>query len=267
MLAKVIGSCPTRDDARRVLAGALSRARLHGVVTNRDLLVAILRHEEFAAGAIDTGFLARHPPAELIPDVPPPALHLLAAALAGQAERRQATPVLRTFPSGWRNNPSGMQQARFAGHAIGYRITGPAVRAEIGAEVLDVIARAITPDEVDLESGGVRRIISVHRVGDVSYVDSVLGHSALAEEARFADPGAALAAGSLVAPMPGTVVRVEAAAGDQVRAGQAIVSIEAMKMEHAISAPVAGVLAEVHVAVGDQIDAGTVVALLERYGS
>jgi acetyl/propionyl-CoA carboxylase alpha subunit len=240
---------------------------VHGVVTNRDLLVAILRHEEFAAGAIDTGFLARHPPAELIPDVPPPALHLLAAALAGQAERRQAAPVLRTFPSGWRNNPSGLQQARFAGHAIGYRITGPAVRAEIGAEVLDVIAHAITPDEVDLESGGVRRIISVHRVGDVSYVDSVLGHSALAEEARFADPGAALAAGSLVAPMPGTVVRVEAAAGDQVRAGQAIVSIEAMKMEHAISAPVAGVLAEVHVAVGDQIDAGTVVALLERYGS
>src|ERR1700761_2402532 len=62
MLAKVIGFGPTRDDARRVLAGALARARLHGVVTNRDLLTAILREPEFAAGAIDTGYLTRHPP-------------------------------------------------------------------------------------------------------------------------------------------------------------------------------------------------------------
>jgi acetyl/propionyl-CoA carboxylase alpha subunit len=264
LLAKVIAWAPDRDSARRALAGTLDRAVVHGVVTNRDLLVAILRHGEFAAGAIDTGFLSRHPPSELTPAGPPPALHLLAAALAGQAERRQAAPVLGTFPSGWRNNRSALQQAAFGGHAVGYLITGAGVHAEIDGEVLpELIAHAITPSEVDLEADGVRRVFSVHRVGEISYVDSVLGHSALAEEARFADPGAALAAGSLIAPMPGTVVRVEAAAGDQVRAGQAIVSIEAMKMEHAISAPAAGRLAEVHVAVGDQVDAGTVVAVVE----
>jgi propionyl-CoA carboxylase alpha chain len=273
MLAKVIAWAPSRDAARRALASTLARATVHGVVTNRDLLVATLRHPEFASGAIDTAFLTRHPPAELIPDEPPPALHLLAAALTGQAERRQAAPVLGTFPSGWRNNPSALQQAAFAGHAVGYRITGAAdgrdrVHAEVEGEVLpELIANAITPAGVDLETGGVRRVISVHRAGDVSYVDSVLGHSALAEDPRFADPEAALAAGSLVAPMPGTVVRVEAAAGDHVRAGQAIVSIEAMKMEHAIRAPAAGVLAEVHVAVGDQIDAGTVVAVVEAAGA
>jgi propionyl-CoA carboxylase alpha chain len=272
MLAKVIAWAPSRDAARRALASTLARATIHGVITNRDLLVATLRHPEFASGAIDTGFLTRHPPAELIPGEPPPALHLLAAALTGQAERRQAAPVLGTFPSGWRNNASALQQAAFAGHAVGYRITGAAdgrarVHAEIDGEVLpELFANAITPAGVDLESGGVRRIISVHRVGEISYVDSVLGHSALAEDPRFADPAAALAAGSLIAPMPGTVVRVEAAAGDQVRAGQAIVSIEAMKMEHAIRAPAAGVLAEVHVAVGDQIDAGTVVAVVEADG-
>jgi propionyl-CoA carboxylase alpha chain len=272
MLAKVIAWAPSRDAARRALASTLARATIHGVITNRDLLVATLRHPEFASGATDTGFLARHPPAELIPDEPPPALHLLAAALTGQAERRQAAQVLGTFPSGWRNNASALQQAAFAGHAVGYRITRAAdgrarVHAEIDGEVLpELIANAITPAGVDLETGGVRRIISVHRSGEISYVDSVLGHSALAEDPRFADPAAALAAGSLIAPMPGTVVRVEAAAGDQVRAGQAIVSIEAMKMEHAIRAPAAGVLAEVHVAVGDQIDAGTVVAVVEADG-
>ena len=112
MLAKVIGYGPTRDDARRMLAGALSRARLHGVVTNRDLLVGILREPEFAAGAIDTGYLDRHRPAELCPagaEAGP--VHLLAVALAGQARRRAEAPVLATLPSGWRNNPSAPQRA------------------------------------------------------------------------------------------------------------------------------------------------------------
>jgi acetyl/propionyl-CoA carboxylase alpha subunit len=88
MLAKVIGYGPTRDDARRVLAAALARARLHGVVTNRDLLVGILREPEFAAGQIDTGYLDRHRPGELSPPHPEAGpVHLLAVALAGQARR------------------------------------------------------------------------------------------------------------------------------------------------------------------------------------
>ena len=114
MLAKVIGYGPTRDDARRVLAAALSRARLHGVVTNRDLLVGILREPEFAAGQIDTGYLDRHRPEELSPPHPQAGpVHLLAVALAGQARRRAEAPVLGTLPSGWRNNPSAPQRASY----------------------------------------------------------------------------------------------------------------------------------------------------------
>ena len=114
MLAKVIGYGPTRDDARRVLAAALRRARLHGVVTNRDLLVGILREPEFAAGQIDTGYLDRHRPEELNPPHPQAGpVHLLAVALAGQAGRRAGAPVLGTLPSGWRNNPSAPQRANY----------------------------------------------------------------------------------------------------------------------------------------------------------
>ena len=113
MLAKVIGYGPTRDDARRVLAGALARARLHGVATNRDLLVGVLREDEFAAGAIDTGYLERHPYAGAECPVPPEpaavAVHVLAAALADQAARRGEAPVLASLPSGFRNNPSAPQ--------------------------------------------------------------------------------------------------------------------------------------------------------------
>jgi propionyl-CoA carboxylase alpha chain len=298
MLAKVIAHGPSRDAARRALAAALDQAVIHGVATNRDLLAAILRHEEFAAGRIDTGFLTRHPPAELLPAADPPDLHLLAAALAGQARRRDNAPVLRTVPSGWRNNPSALQHATFGEHVVGYRITGTTVHTEIdGTALPPVIAHSITPTEVELETTepaarpesptvldsrrpadiklgqwttdgpdrpAIRRTFAVHQADDVSYVDSALGHSTLAEQPRFAEPGPAATAGALVAPMPGTVVRIEAAPGEHVRAGQVVVAIEAMKMEHAITAPAAGQLTEVRVAVGDQIDAATVVAIMDE---
>ena len=118
MLAKVIAHAPTRTEAARALAGALERARLHGVTTNRDLLVRILRHPEFLAGDIDTGFLERHDPAVLgapLADLSTRRLHVVAAALAAQAERRAQAPVLSAVPSGWRNNPSVPQSCAYTG--------------------------------------------------------------------------------------------------------------------------------------------------------
>ena len=120
------------------------------------------------------------------------------------------------------------------------------------------------PGRVDRVCGGVRRVIDVTRVGAVSYVDSAAGHDALAEVERFPDPAAAAHAGSLLAPMPGTVVRVDVAAGDTVEAGTAIVPIEAMKMEHAVRSPGRGTVTEVSVAVGAQVDSGTVLAVVEE---
>jgi propionyl-CoA carboxylase alpha chain len=269
MLAKVIGYGPTRDDARRVLAGALARARLHGVVTNRDLLVGILREPEFTAGTVDTGYLDRHAPGDLAPGGPPPPVHLLAAALAGQAERRAAAPVLGTLPSGWRNNPSAAQRASYeAGHAtaeVEYSLArdGRSVRAAVdGTPLPAVVLHAATPERVDLELAGIRRVVAVRRIGRVSYVDSTLGHSALAEAERFGDPASAEQAGSLLAPMPGTVVRIEVSVGDHVSAGIPILAMEAMKMEHVIRAPAAGVVTELPVAIGAQVSSGSVLAVV-----
>jgi acetyl/propionyl-CoA carboxylase alpha subunit len=272
MLAKVIGYGPTREDARRVLAAALARARLHGVVTNRDLLVGILREPEFRAGAVDTGYLDRHPPGELAGDPAAPPVHLLAAALAGQAERRLTAPVLGTLPSGWRNNPSAAQRASFADGGrpaeVRYQFGRDGLRAEVGgAAVPGVVLHEVTPERVDLEAGGVRRVVTVRRVGRVSYVDSALGHSALAELDRFPDPAAAEQAGSLLAPMPGTVVRVEVSVGDPVSPGMPILALEAMKMEHVIRAPAAGVIAELLVTVGAQVSSGSALAVVAEEGS
>jgi len=96
----------------------------------------------------------------------------------------------------------------------------------------------------------------VHLVGDAVYVDSPLGSTTLTEAERFPPPDALAAAGSLLAPMPGTVVRVAVAPGDKVEAGAPMVILEAMKMEHVVAAPAAGVVAEVAVRAGQAVDAG-----------
>jgi propionyl-CoA carboxylase alpha chain len=104
-------------------------------------------------------------------------------------------------------------------------------------------------------------------VADTAYVDSPLGSSVLTEVPRFAEPESNAPAGSLLAPMPGTVVRIAVAAGDPVSADDPIVVLEAMKMEHAIRAPVAGVVAVVNVRVGQAVDTGTELARLDSPGA
>ena len=270
MLAKVIAHGTTRDQARRRLASALARAELHGVTTNRDLLVGVLGEPEFRDAAIDTGYLARHDPAVLAAPLGGGALdlHAAVAALAGQAARRAAAPVLRGVPSGWRNVPNEDQvtvlrcgeqhlEVRYAFGRSGLRV------AVGGKDLPGVVGGEIGPEGVDLTVGGIRRRYRVHWVGDTAYVDSPLGSSVLAEIPRFTEPGSTAPAGSLLAPMPGTVVRIAVAHGDSVSAHDPIIVLEAMKMEHAIRAPAAGLVTEVNVRVGQTVDTGTELARVE----
>jgi propionyl-CoA carboxylase alpha chain len=276
MLAKVIAHAPSRPEAAGALAGALERARIHGVTTNRDLLVRILRHPEFLAGDFDTGFLVRHDPAVLGAPraaVATRALHAVAAALAGQAERRAQAPVLREVPSGWRNNPSEPQRVAFTtadGRIdVAYRFdrTGTCTDVDVdGAPRDDIVVEACAPDAVVLGVSGVRRRYEVDRLGPVTFVDGSDGASVLSEIERFPLPGTELAAGALVAPLPGTVVKVAVAAGDPVNAGDTLVAIEAMKMEHEVRAPVAGTVTEVHVTAGEQVEAGRLLVVIDGGG-
>jgi biotin carboxyl carrier protein len=103
----------------------------------------------------------------------------------------------------------------------------------------------------------------VHRVAGTAYVDSPLGSTALDEVPRFTEPGSASAAGSLLAPMPGTVVRIAVTPGDSVSAQAPVVVLEAMKMEHAVRAPVAGLVTQVNVRVGQAVDTGTELAVVD----
>jgi len=273
MLAKVIAHAPTREQAARLLARTLAQTRVHGVVTNRDLLVGIFREPEFLAGQIDTGYLTRHAPADLMAAGPGrDEVHAIAVALADQAARRADAPVLAAVPSGWRNVPNSPQQVTYhAGDrplAVAYKIRTKAL-AEVSVNdgpTAQVLLHACTADQVDFELDGLRRVVRIERAGDVRYADSALGATVVAEQPRFPLHEAHVPAGSLVAPMPGTVVRVQACVGDTVSAGQVLVVLEAMKMEHSVRAPDAGTVTEIAVSAGQAVDQGTVLAVLDEGG-
>jgi acetyl/propionyl-CoA carboxylase alpha subunit len=268
MLAKVIAWAPTREEAARRLAATLARAHIHGVTTNRDLLVRILCHPEFAAGATDTHFLERHSPAELgrpLADEDAERLHAVAAAVAAAAGRRAEAKVLATLPSGWRNNPSGLHRSAYEGRAgrleVGYRL-GRDARLEVNGAQVAATVEAAAPDEVVLRAGSVTRRVAVHQVDGVAYVDSPLGASVLRQEPRFPRAEEERAPGSLLAPMPGTVVRVAVEAGQAVDAGELLVVLEAMKMEHRVTSPAAGTVAEVRVKAGQTVDGDEVLVVV-----
>jgi len=275
MLAKVIAHGPTRADAARRLARALGQAAIHGLTTNRDLLAAILHEPEFLACGTDTGYLTRHEPAALALTAAgagprPTAIHALAAALARQARHRAEASVLGTLPSGWRNVFSAPQRVGYTAagqpREVSYRLRGDHADAEVDGIPLRALVRAATPDQVDLEIDGTRRVYRVHQVGADVYVDASDGSSALSEIPRFGDPTKLAPAGSLLAPMPGLVLRVLAEPGAVVTAGQPLLVLEAMKMEQTVSAPADGVVAELRAKAGEQVSTGQVLAVLQTEG-
>jgi propionyl-CoA carboxylase alpha chain len=262
MLAKAIVWAPTRTAAATRLAAALADAEIHGVRTNRDLLVRILRHRAFLVGDTDTAFFDRHSLdvlAEPLADTTAVQVSALAAALADAARRQGAARV--RVPSGWRNVPSQPQRKSYrvgdATHEVAYRLTRDGLVAEGNVKLV-----RSSPERVVLEVDGVRRSFEVAAYDGLVCVDSSLGSVALTPVERFTDPSHQMSAGSLLAPMPGVVTRVGVQVGDAVKQGQPLLWLEAMKMEHTISAPADGVVAELSVAAGQQVEVGAVLAVV-----
>jgi propionyl-CoA carboxylase alpha chain len=254
MLAKAVAYAPTRAEAIRKLAGSLERATIHGPVTNRDLLVRSLRHEEFTTGRMDTGFYARRLP-ELTTSTADPYAPLAAALSDAHAHARSRF-------GGWRNLHSQPQTKRYrtepdgTEHEVHYQHTREGLTAD-GVRVVRAEA-----DGVVLEVDGVQRKFEVARYGNRIHVNA----TTLTALPRFPEPTADRAPGSLLAPMPGTVVRVAEGltAGAAVTAGEPLIWLEAMKMEHKISAPATGTLTALHAIPGQQVELGTLLAVVHN---
>jgi propionyl-CoA carboxylase alpha chain len=264
MLAKVISWAPDRNSAIDILARALTSARLHGPRTNRDMLVNMLRHREFRSGDTTTKFIE-----EL-------GLDVLAAPLADDGRVRLAAVAValadaeanhsasgRPLPSGWRNLASRSQSKSYLyGEReipVNYRHTRDGV---VLPDDPDVAVTRVDRDAVILTVSGVDRKYTVGRSGENRWADFAGGSVALVRKARFVDPAEINAPGSLLAPMPGSVIRVAVTLGQQVTRGEPLMWLEAMKMEHTIAASADGIVEALPVAPGQQVSVGEILAVI-----
>ena len=289
MLAKVIVHAPTRTEAASRLALVLESMSVAGVRTNRDFLVETLRHPAFINGDTTTDFIERHQPqTEFVPDSANLAVAAQIATMHAVSQQSSRAGVLNFLPRGFRNSSMPPEKREFDHHgasvvvsyqperAGGFKVTttidGETVASEVHVALVDAdhLSGRITVD-VD----GVRSTAVV--AGEMHAGDQLLGHQAtvvsvqLASQAvelvtisPFPDHDATDVAGGQIAPMPGKVLSVHVAVDDTVQAGQPLVIMEAMKMEHTITAPADAIVRELRCAPGDQVDNGQVLIVLDQ---
>ncbi|MBD31813.1 MAG: hypothetical protein CL451_02045 [Acidimicrobiaceae bacterium] len=266
----MISHAPTRSEAALKLALALERTRLHGVVTNRDFLVATLRHEEFLAGNTTTDFISRVDiPGQRIPGECELEDASIAVALVSQQLNRDSATSLEFMPSGFRNSSMPSQQMLLL-HGdreiqVNYRPKRDgSFEVRIGDAEETKSARLISLDDdyFEIQLDEVRAAGHVAKFGNRWCVDIPAGSLNFVEKSRFPEPDSADVEGGLTAPMPGKILAIEISEGDSVAAGQLLVLMEAMKMEHQIVATFDGSVSEVRVTVGDQVDNGELLVVI-----
>ena len=266
LLAKVIAYAPTREEAASVLALALERLHLGGVTTNRDFLVATLRHPGFISGHTTTDFIDRYKPdRELVLSDDELFWVSTAGALWLQEENRASATVLSQVPSGWRNARLPPQQTALGWGGQVLSIEYRSARDGSFVVGTDGHARIHGWGEsfIDVEINGRRARQRVTRSKDQLHVQCVRGTATFSIVPRFVVPGVDVAVGGLTAPMPGAIIEVRVTLGQHVDAGETLVVMEAMKMEHVISAPTTGTVTAILVTTGQQVDNGAVLLTLE----
>jgi geranyl-CoA carboxylase alpha subunit len=266
MIAKVISHGETRDEARRRLIHALRHTVAFGVTTNQTFLAACLAHPVFASGGATTGFIGAHR-AELL--APPPSEAAPAAALAalvlfvagrGALPWRAGRVLTAAFPLPMRIEIAGqVHEVEMVRRRDGTYVAG------LGGRDHEFDIVALAADSLRVRGAGLSETVLFLRDDDRLYLLH-RGESIAARDLTHAAPDRASSQGGdgkLRAAMTGRVVAVHAQAGDAVAAGQPIITLEAMKMEHVHVAPVGGTLAAIHVVAGDQVTTGQIVAEIE----
>jgi propionyl-CoA carboxylase alpha chain len=260
LLGKVIAHAATRQEAAGRLAVAMDQLEVHGITTDRALLAAILREPDFLAGRTTTGYLDAHP--DLVPAADA-GLDAIAASLWTQARRRRG----QSLPSGWRNVRSQGQHAIWQDGdrrvEVTYVVDGDTFHAAVGGQDVDGRILSVGDEHIHLETGGFSIRYACQAAAGSVWVASPERQTTLVEVPRFATANAGAAAGlGPTAPVPGTIIAVEVAAGDTITAGQTLVVLEAMKLEHRIRAETDGVVTSVPVKVGDKVDARQILVVV-----
>lgn len=272
MLAKIITYASDRPTALQRMRSALRSLSVHGVVTNREFLLQVLDHAEFVAGNFDTHFIDQHMQGALgeAPDEAIERRGAIIATLAAQQQREREREILPTIPSGWRNNFHTPQVAEYevspeCVHRVEYRHLGnERFQIACGDLETEVWVRSWEAPNLTLEIDGHRMTARVVRDGDRVYVHNAELDVALRLLPRFPDKSLEVPEGGCVAPMPGKIVEVRVSEGDAVEAGQVLLIMEAMKMEHTVTAPREGTIEHVSVRAGEQVDADALLVVVSE---
>ena len=266
MLSKVISWAPNRIDAANKLARGLERAHMGGVVTNRQFLISCLRNESFISGNTTTDFIEREA-LETKKNLSANELHQTSTAVALwlAQQNRVSDPVTGFMPANWTNGRMPLQRVklRFIQDEIEvkYKLNKDSLYEVMGSicEIYDCDSAGI-----DVEIDSHRFYAHVTEAGSEIFINMPFGDVNASVLPRFIEPGNDVPEGGLIAPMPGKVIDVKVKKGSKVKAGDTLVIIEAMKMEHAIKATETGKIAKVMIKLNDQVDNGATLLVLEK---
>ena len=266
MLSKVISWAPNRIDAANKLARGLERAHMGGVVTNRQFLISCLRNENFISGNTTTDFIEREA-LETKKNLSVNELHQTSTALALwlAQQNRVSDPVTGFMPANWTNGRMPLQRVKLLfiqdEIEVQYKLNKDNLYEVMGS-ICEIYHCDIAGIDVEIDSH--RFYAHVTEAGSEITINMPFGDVNASVLPRFIEPGNDVPEGGLVAPMPGKVIDVKVKKGSKVKAGDTLVIIEAMKMEHAIKATETGKIAKVMIKLNDQVDNGATLLVLEK---
>ena len=266
MLAKIISFAPNRTDAASKLARALESAHIGGVKTNRDFLVNCLKTKEFIDGDTTTDFIERvNPDRKLV--IPDGSIHhvVAIAALWIQESNRKNSNVANFMPSGWTNGRLPSQSITFEHENIDIKVEYQLQRDGSFKFANDKTALIYEMDEsgIDCVFDTKRHYAKVTTNDSDILVHMPYGDVMLSIKPKFVIPGQEITAGGLIAPMPGKVIDIKVDKGKKVKAGDTLVILEAMKMEHSIKASEDGTVSELLISVNDQVENGALLMVVK----
>jgi len=265
MLSKVIAWAPNRIDAINKLARGLEKAHFGGVKTNRDFLISCLRNESFINGNTTTDFIEREKPnGEQVLSENQIFNASAAIALWIAMGNRASDEVTDFMPSNWTNGRMPYQRIKLMILKNEIEIKYQLKRSGL-FEVMGTNCKIHAVDEsgIDVEVGSHRFFAQVTRANDQILINMPFGDLDAVIVPRFIEPGNEVPEGGLVAPMPGKVIEVRVKKGDKVKAGDTLIIIEAMKMEHSIKATENGKVTKLMVSLNQQVDNGATLLVLD----
>jgi len=266
ILSKVIAWAPNRIDAANKLARGLERAHIGGVVTNLQFLISCLRNENFINGNTTTDFIEREA-LETQKNLSVNELHQtsIAVALWLAQQNRVSDPVTGFMPANWTNGRMPLQRVKLLlmqdEIEVKYKLNKDNLYEVMGS-ICEIYHCDIAGIDVEIDSH--RFYAHVTEAGNEITINMPFGDVNASVLPRFIEPGNDVPEGSLIAPMPGKVIDVKVKKGSKVKAGDTLVIIEAMKMEHAIKATETGKIAKVMIKLNDQVDNGATLLVLEK---